>query len=93
MSSASGTTRRCLTRKNTSSNDTAARRIDEDNQVVYCVKCNFVAPMSLSFEQYVELHKCYNEIVANNCLLFGADSIKAFGEDLIKFTDCEDRTL
>lgn len=46
--------------------------------------------MSLSFEEYIQLHKQYNTIVSNNC---ASDLSEAFTSDLIKFNVNEDQTL
>ncbi|QNV47897.1 ac56-like protein [Alphabaculovirus altersperidaniae] len=87
------TSNRSTTTKSTSfSDDTAHRRIDHYNQVVYCQKCKFIAPMSMSFEKYIELHKRYNEIVTDTCIIsFKANSMSA--SNLIKHHNREDKTL
>ncbi|UJZ89047.1 ac56 [Erannis ankeraria nucleopolyhedrovirus] len=43
------------------------RIADEENQIVKCVKCNFVAPMSISYEEYQCLHREYNTIIEPYC--------------------------
>nr|QKO28987.1 hypothetical protein [Spodoptera exigua multiple nucleopolyhedrovirus] len=90
---AKGTTSLSTTKENTSFEDSAHRRVDYHNQVVYCQKCKFVAPMSLSFENYIRLHKLYNQIINGTCtLLPEADSMSAV--NLVKRQDKhEDKTL
>ncbi|QEI03548.1 hypothetical protein [Spodoptera cosmioides nucleopolyhedrovirus] len=95
---ARGITSLSTTSENTSFEDTAHRRIDQHNQVVYCQKCKFVAPMSLSFENYVKLHKLYNKIADGTCTLSleEADSMSgaASSSNLVKCHDKhEDKTL
>ncbi|ADB84391.1 hypothetical protein [Apocheima cinerarium nucleopolyhedrovirus] len=43
------------------------RIADEENQIVKCVECNFVAPMSISHEEYQLLHNVYNSIIKPYC--------------------------
>ncbi|AXU41699.1 ORF104 [Spodoptera eridania nucleopolyhedrovirus] len=92
-----GTTSLSTTSENTSFEDTAHRRIDQHNQVVYCEKCKFVAPMSLSFENYIRLHKLYNEITNGTCMIFSEadDSMSVSSSNLVKYHDDkhEDKTL
>ncbi|AUV65377.1 hypothetical protein [Alphabaculovirus myunipunctae] len=77
MSSASETTRHSLMRKSTSfsrrinrqqqQRRRRQRRVDGYDQVVYCDNCGFVAPMSISFEEYLQLHGSFNEILGRVC--------------------------
>jgi hypothetical protein len=88
-----GTTSLSTTSENTSFKDSAHRCIDEHNQVVYCEKCKFVAPMSLSFENYITLHERYNEIVDGTCT-FSLEANSMSASNLIKHNNnCEDKTL
>ncbi|QAT90389.1 hypothetical protein KM622_gp103 [Spodoptera exempta nucleopolyhedrovirus] len=85
MSSESGTTKRCSTRKNTSFKESASRRVDEFNQVIFCDKCKFVAPISLSFECYIELHDRFCNIVKNNC-----SAVESLDDVYCKLIKCKD---
>ncbi|AAZ38277.1 ORF-111 [Agrotis segetum nucleopolyhedrovirus A] len=55
-------------RKNTNFKESGCRIVDLVNQVVYCEKCDFIAPLSLSFEEYTSLHRRYNNIIENVCV-------------------------
>ncbi|AAZ67415.1 orf44 [Trichoplusia ni single nucleopolyhedrovirus] len=67
MSSANGTMENILTKKPTNFNITGGtgllRCVDENDQIVYCSNCNFVAPMSVSYEHFIWLHEKYNCMV------------------------------
>lgn len=76
-------------RKNTSFKESASRRVDEFNQVIFCDKCKFVAPLFLSFEKYIELHNRFCEIVKNDCYQSESQSVDC---KLIKCKD-SDKTL
>ncbi|WBB27311.1 hypothetical protein [Mythimna sequax nucleopolyhedrovirus] len=86
MSSVNATTKRCLTKRNTSGNkDSAGRRVDTYDQIVYCEECGFVSPMSVSFEEYTRLHRRFNFILDRVC-----DVEREIGvPDLIKFNDSD----
>ncbi|AAG53792.1 unknown [Helicoverpa armigera nucleopolyhedrovirus] len=43
--------------------NSVVRIIDTENSVVRCVKCLFVAPMSISFEEFLYLHRIFNQAV------------------------------
>ncbi|AIE47778.1 hypothetical protein pesp048 [Peridroma alphabaculovirus] len=66
MSSASATSRRCLTKKNTSFNE-HRRRVDLYDGTVHCTECMFVAPLSASYEEFIQLHRRFNRIVGRDC--------------------------
>ena len=94
MSWAKGITKLYTKTKSTSFNEnyeTAYRHVDPINQVVYCQKCNFVAPMSLSFEEYLWLHERYNEAISGTCkIVFEPNSINLFSSNLINLKDKHD---
>ncbi|ABM45813.1 unknown protein [Spodoptera frugiperda multiple nucleopolyhedrovirus] len=80
-------------------NDSADRRVDETNQVVYCKNCKFIAPMSISFENYIRLHDEFNKIVFGDCkLVKSPNSLKeplvfSSSTSIIKCCFDEDKTL
>ncbi|AXS67708.1 ac56-like protein [Cryptophlebia peltastica nucleopolyhedrovirus] len=43
------------------------RRVDETDQVIRCAHCLFVAPISLSYEEYQYLHRVYNNLLCQDC--------------------------
>ncbi|QEI03598.1 hypothetical protein [Rachiplusia nu nucleopolyhedrovirus] len=71
MSSGKGTLKIFSTRKNTgfkiqSRGTGLKRRVDQYNQIVYCVNCRFTAPLSASYEHFIWLHEKYNHIIGGN---------------------------
>ncbi|AAY83978.1 ORF-47 peptide [Chrysodeixis chalcites nucleopolyhedrovirus] len=69
MSSASETMENILMKKPTNFKITGGtglmRCVDENDQIVYCLNCKFVAPMSVSYEHFIWLHEKYNCMVNN----------------------------
>lgn len=43
------------------------RQVDEIDQIVKCANCAFIAPISLSFENYIRLHEEYNRLMEKTC--------------------------
>ncbi|AJD80738.1 hypothetical protein [Pseudoplusia includens SNPV IE] len=67
MSSVNETMENILTKKTTNFNISGGtgllRCVDENDQIVYCSNCGFVAPMSVSYEHFIWLHEKYNCMV------------------------------
>ncbi|ACF05329.1 hypothetical protein [Adoxophyes orana nucleopolyhedrovirus] len=45
------------------------RLADERDQIVRCLHCSFVAPMSISYEEYIRLHDLFNVLIKQICFV------------------------
>ncbi|BAC67291.1 hypothetical protein AhnVgp040 [Adoxophyes honmai nucleopolyhedrovirus] len=45
------------------------RLADEHDQIVRCLHCSFVAPMSISYEDYIRLHDLFNVLIKQKCFV------------------------
>nr|WUR10802.1 hypothetical protein Caab_093 [Calliteara abietis nucleopolyhedrovirus] len=43
---------------------TDGRILDHDQQISRCIDCEFVAPLSISFEEYCYIHRWFNYAIA-----------------------------
>ncbi|QYC92781.1 AC56 [Trabala vishnou gigantina nucleopolyhedrovirus] len=68
------------TKKNTNFNrsrivvESHNRLVDQYNNIVTCKNCLFMAPLSISFEEYMCLHDRYNFIVHKRVCSFNKSS-------------------
>lgn len=46
---------------------TSHRKINFDDQTVSCVECQFIAPLSISFEEFQRLHDKYLKLSGRVC--------------------------